>query len=284
MSATLVAEESEVKAAAREWSTPGGREAMPGRMGLAVDGAMLCLKEEGWKEFRVGCVFTVGTQARTDPQTGDVEQYGHAENMSYRAQLSTAEAFGWPMWTEANRRRWQTATDTLVLGDGAPWIWKMRDDHFPGSEMLVDWYHAIEHLGQAKQLRYPEGGPISQRWFNRLELQLYQGHIDRVVRSIKHAAHVVPDQPTSEALLKEAHYFRNNQRRMQYQDCRNAGWPIGSGMVESAAKQFKARVSGPGMRWSRSGASHILSICAVSRSGKKRFEDVWVRAEKSPDF
>jgi len=284
MAAILTAEESQIKAAAREWSTPGGRETNPGRMGVAVDGAMLCLKAEGWKEFRVGCVFKVGMKTRTDRQTGDVELYGHAENMSYRAQLSTAEAFGWPMWTEAHRRRWQTATDTLVLGDGASWIWKMRDDHFPGSETLVDWYHATEHLGQAKQLRYPEGGANSQRWFNRLALALYQGHADRVVRSLKHAANVVQDQTISQALQKEAQYFRNNQRRMLYQDCRNAGWPIGSGMVESAAKQFKARVSGPGMRWSRSGANHMLTICALSLSGKKRFANVWARAENSPDF
>ena len=117
-----------------------------------------------------------------------------------------------------------------------------------------------------------------------MELALYQGHADRVARSIKHAASVVKDPSISEALQKEATYFRNNQRRMQYQDCRNAGWPIGSGMVESAAKQLKARVSGPGMRWSRSGANHIVTICAVSQSGSNRFANVWAVASRSPDF
>ena len=161
----------------------------------------------------------------------------------------------------------------------------MRDDHFPGSEMLVDWYHATEHLGQAKQLRYPDAAANSQRWFNRVELALYQGHADRVARSIKHAATAVSDPAIAEALHKEAQYFTNNQRRMQYQDCRNAGWPIGSGMVESAAKQLKSRVTGPGMRWSRKGANNILSICAVSKSGHKRFRDVWSAASvKSPYF
>ena len=42
-------------------------------------------------------------------------------------------------------------------------------------------------------------------------------------------------------------------------------WEVGDGighqlMVESGAKQFKARFSGPGMRWTRSGAQNLLPI------------------------
>jgi len=284
MTAVLEAEEAEVKAAAREWSTPGGRETTPEQMGLAVDGAMMCLREEGWKEFRVGCVFDVAQESPSTSESNVESVLGHAVHISYRAQLSSAEAFGWPMWTEAHRRNWHKARDTLVLGDGATWIWKLRDDHFPGSEMLVDWYHATEHLGQAKQLRCPEGGADSSRWHNALELALYQGHADRVARSIERAAQEASDEATATALEKEAQYFRNNQRRMQYQDCRNAGWPIGSGMVESGAKQLKGRVAGPGMRWSRRGANNILTICATVRTGQQRFSSVWASAlANSPD-
>jgi hypothetical protein len=52
-------------------------------------------------------------------------------------------------------------------------------------------------------------------------------------------------------LEREAGYFHDNQRRMNYLEMREAEWPIASGMVESSAKQFKARFCGPGMRWSR---------------------------------
>ena len=66
-----------------------------------------------------------------------------------------------------------------MLGDGAKWIWNLRDAHFPYSETLVDWYHATEHLGTAKQLCYPESTPQATRWNNALELALFQGHADR---------------------------------------------------------------------------------------------------------
>jgi len=41
---------------------------------------------------------------------------------------------------------------------------------------------------------------------------------------------------------------------------REDGLLIGSGVVESEAKQFKARFCGPGMRWSRAGINRLLPI------------------------
>jgi hypothetical protein len=58
------------------------------------------------------------------------------------------------------------------------------------------------------------------------------------------------------------------------------GFPIGSGVVESGAKQFKARFSGPGMRWSRTGAENLLPIRAAVLSD--RFDQMWAAAKNSP--
>ena len=55
----LAGEEEEQKAAARAWSTPGGRPNAQQRMGVAVDGAMLYILGEGWKEYKLGAVFRV---------------------------------------------------------------------------------------------------------------------------------------------------------------------------------------------------------------------------------
>jgi hypothetical protein len=67
---------------------------------------------------------------------------------------------------------------------------------------------------------------------------------------------------------------------MNYQDMREEGWVIGSGMVESGAKQFKARMAGPGMRWSRSGAENLIPIRKAILSD--RFDDLWRQAYNSP--
>jgi hypothetical protein len=47
---------------------------------------------------------------------------------------------------------------------------------------------------------------------------------------------------------------------MNYLEMRSEGYPIGSGMVESAAKQYKACLCGPGMRLSRKGAERLLQV------------------------
>ena len=75
-------------------------------------------------------------------------------------------------------------------------------------------------------------------------------------------------------LEAEAGYFRNNHRRMQYQEFREEGYPIGSGTVESGCKQLVTmRMKGPGMRWSRSGAENMLALRAAYLSDN--WDDAW---------
>lgn len=67
---------------------------------------------------------------------------------------------------------------------------------------------------------------------------------------------------------------------MNYLELREGAWLIGSGMVESGAKQFKARFSGPGMRWSRKGAENLLPIRSAILSGT--FDNMWTSAKILP--
>ena len=61
---------------------------------------------------------------------------------------------------------------------------------------------------------------------------------------------------------------------------REEEWPIGSGMIESGAKQFKARFCGPGMRWSRQGADNLLPIRSAVLG--RRFDTIWEAAQSLP--
>ena len=76
-----------------------------------------------------------------------------------------------------------------------------------------------------------------------------------MARAVDALAEEVPAQ--ADTLRREAGYFKTNQRRMQYQRLREDGWPLGSGMIESGVKRFKARFDGAGMRWSRAGAENL---------------------------
>lgn len=248
------------------------------RMGAAMDGTMIHILDEGWKELKVGCVFEIEMRAGLEPQTGEEAELGHAVNNSYAAHLGGPERLGNKLWAQASQRGWMQAEDTLVLGDGALWIWNLAEEHFYDSHQLVDWYHGNQHLAAAARWLHGEGTPKAQRWHKQWETTLYQGNADQIADLLTKEAGA--HTKMAEELRQEAGYFRNNQRRMHYLEMRTEGYPIGSGMVESAAKQYKARFAGPGMRWSRAGAERLLPIRTAILSD--HFDVLWNLSYNSP--
>jgi len=249
-----------------------------GRRGVAMDGGMVHIREEGWKELKVGCVFEIEMRKGYDEHSQAEVELGHAVKNAYVAHLGGPEAFGWKMWAKAHQRGWLYAQDTISIGDGAVWIWNLVSKHFYDSRRLVDWYHATQHLANAVRLLYGEDTPQAHRWYREWSTQLYLGHADRLTRILVQKAKEHPK--LSKELLKESGYFRNNQHRMDYLEMRSEGYPIGSGMVESAAKQYKSRFVGPGMRWKRTSFEHLLPIRTSIMSGN--FDKMWRLAYSSP--
>jgi hypothetical protein len=260
------------------WQPLSRKEVADQRMGVALDGVLVQVRNEGWKEAKVGCVFEVAVASSQDPITQETVEAAHAVHNSYVAHLGGPEVAGELTWSEARRRGWEHAQDTAVLGDGAPWIWNQAALHFGTSRQVVDWYHAKQHLTAAAALLKAEGTPAFSRWLNSRTTLLYQGHAPRIAHELEQAAG--KGSPHAAALAREATYFQTNHLRMNYLEMREEGWPIGSGMVESAAKQFKARFCGPGMRWSRHGAQNLLPIRAAVLS--HRFDALWTAARNLP--
>jgi hypothetical protein len=67
---------------------------------------------------------------------------------------------------------------------------------------------------------------------------------------------------------------------MCYFDFVSMGLPIGSGPVESAAKNIvQARLKRSGMRWSRSGGQHVLNLRTYLKSN--RWDVMWSTITKA---
>jgi hypothetical protein len=255
-----------------------GEAQAPDLMGVAMDGGMVHVRQEGWKELKVGCVFEVEVRPTYQRDTGETLDLAHAVRNSYVAHLGGPPVFGQLAWAEARRRHWMQARDTLVLGDGAVWIWNLTAEQFYTSRQAVDWYHAIEHLAQAAHGLKGAGTAAAQRWLNERKTALFQGHADGIAAELTLRAASQPSAAND--LRREACYFQDNQHRMQYQELREDGFPVGSGMVESACKQFRARLAGSGMRWSRPGIERLLPIRAAIMGHS--FDDLWRAAYKPP--
>jgi hypothetical protein len=220
--------------------------------GLSMDGGTLNIRNEGWKEFKVGTVYDIIPTTARDPQTHEEVVVARGEHIAYRAILGDVKAFAPAFWALAVQRGVPQAADVVTTADGAEWIWNVTDDLFPQSAQIVDWYHATQHVALAAAALYPNDEKAAQRWQQERREALYLGQIDRIIAPLEAAG-----------LASEAHYFQTHQRRMQYQEFREEGYPIGSGTVESGIKQFKQRLTGAGMRWSRPGADRMLVIRAA---------------------
>jgi hypothetical protein len=232
------------------------------RKGVSMDGGMVHIRGEGWKEFKVGTVFDIDLRLERDPQTRDLVQRPHGVNMAYTAVLGSACEFGPMLWALAWHHGVPSAADSSVTADGAEWIWNLVKDYFPDSVQIVDWYHACQHLAEAARALCPDDDTKAQRWFHKRCRDLYKGEIYKITIRLDTAG-----------LTKQSRYFHTYQRKMQYQTFLEDGYPIGSGTVESGVKQFKHRLTGAGMRWSRPGAEQMLVIRGAVMA--RTFDELW---------
>lgn len=233
--------------------------------GISMDGGMVNIRGEGWKEFKVGMVFDVEQRLERDDRTRELVERAHGVNMAYTAVLGTVDGFAPALWALAVTHQVPQATDSSVSADGAEWIWNLTADLFPDSVQIVDWYHATQHLARAAQALFPQDEKKAQAWFKDRLDDLFQGHVAPIIQPLER-----------QGLSDAVHYFRVHQRRMQYQEFQEQGYPIGSGTVESGVKQFKSRLTGPGMRWSRPGVDRMLVIRAAVLQDS--FDTLWQRA------
>lgn len=271
-------QEAEEKRKAKAMALPqlGERPRQPAagadRMGVSMDGGTVHIREEGWKEFKVGAVFEIEPRMVRIPETDEWMESAQASHNSYVAHLGDAHAFGPLVWAEAQSRGWEDARYTQTIGDGAHWIWNLADDFFPLSTRTVDWYHAAQYLHDAATRLHPTSASAATRWYNRSETKLFQGQAQSIVDSMIDKIDA-KSELNDDDFSPHISYFRNNHQRMQYMEFREDGFLIGSGVIESGVKQFKARFTGPGMRWSRSGLQHLIPIRAAVLSHS--FDHLW---------
>lgn len=234
------------------------------RKGLSMDGGMVNIRGEGWREMKVGTVFDVEKRLERNPQTDELDEMAHGVNVHYTAVLGTKDEFTPALWALAVQQNIPTARNRSVVADGAAWIWNVAEDVCPDGQQVVDWYHATEHLYKSALALYPSESDLAKRkrWFKSYKNHLYMGNIDTLI-SVLHKRDV----------SQFATYFEQHKRRMQYSQFREEGLPIGSGTVESAVKQFKQRLCGTGMRWHLDSA-HRMIILRSAILGHD-FDDLW---------
>ena len=93
---------------------------------------------------------------------GSVSYNAAVESAASRDTDPLPSAFAQRAYREAQRRGFDTAARWVVIGDGAPWIWQLAAEQFPGAIEIVDIYHAKQHLCDVAKTIYGPGTDLGR--------------------------------------------------------------------------------------------------------------------------
>lgn len=201
---------------------------------------------------------------------GSVTYSAAIESAACRDSDETPSVFAGRVEREARRRGFEKAERRVVLGDGAPWIWNLTDELFPGAIQIVDLYHAKEHLSIVAKAIYGQGSQLCAHWEKLRHAELDRGDIAALLRALDEHAGACPEA------RKCGEYIAHNRRRMNYPVFRAQGLCVGSGVVEAGCKvAIGTRLKRAGMHWTLAGANAIIALRCCKLSN--RFENYWER-------
>jgi hypothetical protein len=169
------------------------------------------------------------------------------------------------------RRPW------IVIMDGALGLWAVVAACLPDLAYVgvLDIMHVLGYLWGAGNALYGEQTVEARTWVYNHLIALLRGEVGWVIGGLKQTRTRRTLTPTQhKAFTKAIRYFENHRQWMRYDAYLAAGYPIGSGVVESSCGHtIKDRMEGSGKRWSLPGAEAILRLRSVYTSGD--WDDYW---------
>lgn len=242
---------------------------------ISTDGGMILIRDEGWKEVKLVAISSVRPKTASErSESQGKRRYAPwepqmmLEEHSYQAGLWEANMAGQHQYVEALRRGVPECVKVSAVADGAGWIERITTENFPDVVQIVDWFHLTEKMWFIGKHYYPNQ---TQRefWVNQQLDALWLGQTQKVIAALAQLP------PTTEAQVNSAlGYVERQQERMAYHQYRVAGYPIGSGCVESGINTVvHHRLKTQGRGWERDNAQAMLAALSELHSG--RFMSAW---------
>jgi len=258
---------------------PVRKEETVGREGKGEDG------QARTREIKLGVVFT---QDQPPPPAPEVKKTKRQKapppsrpqrvegSTRYVASTGNAQEFGGQLRQLAIRRGLGLATLSVFLGDGAAWVWELARVCFPMAKLILDFYHAAEHVGLLSGILFGKDTPLAKTHREAWK-EILKDQPEGVDELIRLASAAMPRSGKTRRLaLKALAYFENNRDKMRYWEYQAQGLFIGSGVVEAGCKTVVGqRLKQSGMFWGLPGAHNILDIRCVLQNGQ--FDDFWNR-------
>jgi hypothetical protein len=168
-------------------------------------------------------------------------------------------------------------SDLIAVTDGGNGLQEALQRHLAENlTMILDWYHAAEHLGDFAKVWHARDEEARAQWHHQAKGILYEQGGEALLTFLQ--AMDWPPRTSAEVqeeFRKLVGYFENNRHRTDYPSYRQKGWDIGSGPTEAGCKIIGERLKGSGMRWVEEGAATVATLRALYVSGGKLWDGFW---------
>lgn len=240
---------------------------------LSADGAMVPLIHGEWAEVK-----TVAIGEIQPPVMENGEAVVHTSQLSYFSRLTEAETFTHLATVETQRRGTERAETVCAVNDGAEWIQGFIDVQRHDAVRILDFSHAAGYVSQVGQAVLGDATAEFKVWLATTLHELKHDSPDQVVQTLRDMQHKLEAGAASAEILDEVrgaiNYLDKRRAQMEYRRFQAAGYPIGSGSVESGNKVVvEARMKGAGMHWAPPHVNPLLALRNILCSD--RWEQDW---------
>lgn len=236
---------------------------MAEQMHVSMDGVMAHV-DGLWREVKLGVCYARGKQGPT--------------KASYYATLAGSQAFGRQVKILSLLCGEARCPRVAVVADGSAWIWQEAGKHYTCRVQILDFYHVSQHLYSVAAAGFGAESVAAKEWIALQQKRLKNDEGACVIAQIRSW------QPDTEAGLqlqrKVLAYLQEHAHRMRYKSFAEAGYHIGSGVMESSCRWVvQQRMKGAGMRWGQEGAESMLQLRTACCS--ERHADVHQAARRA---
>lgn len=160
------------------------------------------------------------------------------------------------------------ASQIVAVTDGAEWIGRLVETRLPPEKTtaVLDFYHASQHVHEARRSVYGEDSADGWAWANQLIGGMLEKNFTDWWELVVQTRARLRAPAKRRVLDQLMGYLLPRREKLAYARFRAMGLKIGSGPTESACKSQSRRLKGVGMRWTPHRAEAMLALEALHQS------------------
>ena len=162
-------------------------------------------------------------------------------------------------------------TPLICVMDGAKYLWKIFKQVYgdiKNKVLILDIIHVLDYIWLIAHVKHKEGDKKAKLYVYEKLLLILKGRISSYIIELqKEMLEKHWKKSKIATFQKVITYFKNHKEYMKYHKYLSNGYPIGSGVVESACSHLVSnRMEISGARWGITGAESILKLRSILKS------------------